>query len=58
MPIFDVLLTKTNRVYCEPEPIIDLEHESRVACFAILFGRKSDPYVIPAAIDSKPVLYA
>jgi hypothetical protein len=51
MPIADVLSTKKNRVYCEPDVIIDIEHESRVACFAILFGRKMNIYVIPAAIE-------
>jgi len=45
-------------VHCEPDVIIDLEHESRVACFAILLGHKSDTYVIPSAIgvQSMPVV--
>lgn len=41
------------RIHCEAGRILDLEHESRVACFAILFGRRCDAYVIPAAADAR-----
>jgi hypothetical protein len=50
---------RRTRIHCEAEQILDLEHESRVTCFAILFGRRCDAYVIPAAADaqSMPVVY-